>query len=424
MVERIEQTSSSGFVDDAEPGFGGHFNLYGVMTLVFTRSALQLHANSALRERKLPTLRTYAEKYIKLMPDMVRADGLGWAYGKASGAYGQMHCISLLLQGMRDGWIPDDQKNKYFDILRRLFYYFFQTYLDQEHGFLDVRDDERTAYLTHTTRMANFDAARYLCQWARLAKTVSMPDSVKVDAPRTSGRFVIFDKSNRKEQGLFLYRDAESGLHVQLPLVSSGGVCTADSLPFPHSPGVFDWPNNVYLPVMLPELTFGENVTLPAFYGQKCVTGLGLKNSFFFRYEQPELINTKEELVRGLGSVKVQWTFTGSKITAEFAYTVKNQVQLDKFRMALVIGAPHSKYRLGSSPALGPLGHRCSVIKDDFQANWQETEVVTNDPVYRTNYGKIHYIQMFVRDHALIMRPGQIYRLAVSFEPDITMVEA
>lgn len=425
MVERIEQTSSSGFFDDAEPGIGGHFNLYGVMTLVFVRSALQLHANSALRERKLPTLRTYAEKYIKLMPDLVRADGLGWAYGKASGAYGQMHCISLILQGLRDGWIPDDQKPKYYDILRRLFYFFFQTYLDQEHGFLDVRDEERTAYASHTTRMANFDAARYLCQWSRLAKAAAFSfEAAKPEPARTSGRFVIFDKSNRKEQGLFLYRDAESGLHVQIPLVSSGGAATADSLAFPHSPGVFDWPNNVYLPVMQPELTFGEHVTIPSFYGQKCVTGLGLKNSFFFRYEQPELINTKEELARGIGSVKVQWSFTGSKITAEFAYTVKQQVQLDKFRFAMVIGAPHSRYRLGTSPVLGANGHRCQVQKDDFHANWQETEIVTADQNYRTNYGKLHYVQNFVRDHPLIMRPGQIYRLIVSFEPEIAMIEA
>ena len=424
MVERIEQTSSYGFFDDAEKGIGGHFNLYGVMTLVFVRSALSLHANSALRERKLPTLRTYAEKYIKMMPDLVRGDGLGWANGRAAGAYGQMHCITIILQGMRDGWIPDDQKNKYFDILRRLFYFFFQTFLDQEHGYLVVRDDERTAYASHTTRMANFDAARYLCQWSRLAKTVHMPDTVKVDPVRNSGRFVIYDKSNRKEQGVFLYRDTETGLHVQLPLVSSGGVCTADSLPFPHSPGIFDWPNNVYLPVMVPELTFGEHVCIPAFYGQKCVTGLGLKNAFYFRYEQPEFINTKEELVRGLGSVKVQWTFTGGKVSAEFAYTVKSQVQLDKFRLAIVIGAPHSRYRLGSSPTLGAAGHRCSVLKDDFHANWLETEVVSADPAYRTNYGKLHYVQMFVRDHPLIMRPGQVYRLAVSFEPDITMVEA
>ncbi len=122
--------------------------------------------------------------------------------------------------------------------------------------------------------------------------------------------------------------------------------------------------------------------------------------------------------------MKVQWTFTGSKISAEFSYTVKNQVQLDKFRFALVIGAPHSKYRFGNSPALGQHGHRCSVLKDDFHANWAETEVVSADPVYRTNYGKLHYVQMFVRDHPLIMRPGQVYRLAVSFDPDLTVAGA
>ncbi len=197
MVDRINQTSSAGFFDDATSGFGGNFNLYGVLAFVFTRSALQLHANSGVRDRKLPTLRTYAEKYIRMMPDLVRADGLGWAFGRAAGAYGQMHCISLILQGLRDGWIPDDQKAKYFDILRRLFLFFYQTYLDQEHGFLDLRDDERTAYSHHTTRMANFDAARYLCQWSRLAKTVQLPaGNPKIEPPRTSGRFVIF----RQEQ--------------------------------------------------------------------------------------------------------------------------------------------------------------------------------------------------------------------------------
>ncbi len=424
MVDRINQTSSSGFFDDSTEGFGGNFNLYGVMNFVFIRSALQLHANSGVRDRKLPTLRTYAEKYIKMMPDLVRADGLGWAFGRAAGAYGQMHCISLVLQGLRDGWIADDQKQKYFDLLRRLFVFFYHTYLDQEHGFLDLRDTERTAYGHHTTRMANFDAARYLCQWSRLAKTVQMPaGAAKPEPAKTVGRFVIFDKSNRKEQGLFLYRDGESGLHAQIPLISSGPTLVADSLPFPHCPGVFDWPNNVYAPIMLPELTFGTNVTLPAFYGKNCVTGLGLRNSFYFRYEQPDLINTKEEIVKGLGSVKVQWNFSGNKISAEFAYTVKQQVTLDKFRFMLAIAAPHSKYRVGGSLALGQQGHRCTVQKDDFQATWQETEVVSEDPTYRTNYGKIHYLQHLVRDHPLIMRPGQTYRLAVNFEPDVVQVE-
>ena len=67
---------------------------------------------------------------------------------------------------------------------------------------------------------------------------------------------------------------------------------------------------------------------------------------------------------------------------------------------------------------------RCSVLKDDFHANWAETEVVTADPAYKTNFGKLHYVQMFERDHPLIMRPGQVYRLSVSFDPDLTMVEA
>ena len=104
--------------------------------------------------------------------------------------------------------------------------------------------------------------------------------------------------------------------------------------------------------------------------------------------------------------------------------TVKQQVTLDKFRYCLAIAAPHSKYHVTGALSLGPQGHRCSVAKDDFQATWRETEVVSADPVYRTNFGKLHYVQMFVRDHPLIMRPGQAYRLAVSFDPDITLVGA
>ena len=88
--------------------------------------------------------------------------------------------------------------------------------------------------------------------------------------------------------------------------------------------------------------------------------------------------------------------------------------------MALSVGTAAPDFTLTT---LGANGHRCQVQKDDFHANWQETEVVTADPKYKTNYGKLHYVQHFVRDHPLIMRPGQIYRLAVSFEPDVTMVE-
>ena len=161
FLDRIDETSSSGYFDDVNDGIGGDFSLQGVMAFVFTRQSLQLHSNPGLRERKLPSLRTYAEKYIKMLPDLVREDGLGWAFSKGSGAYGQMHLISLLLQGFRDGWVPEDRKPKYFDLLRRLFYFFYATYLDQEHGYLVVRDEERTALTSHTTRLSNFDGARF-----------------------------------------------------------------------------------------------------------------------------------------------------------------------------------------------------------------------------------------------------------------------
>ena len=74
--------------------------------------------------------------------------------------------------------------------------------------------------------------------------------------------------------------------------------------------------------------------------------------------------------------MKVQWTFSGGKIGCEFAYTVKQQVTLDKFRYVLAIAAPHSKYHTAGSLMLGPQGLRCTVAKDDFQATWLDTEVI------------------------------------------------
>lgn len=423
FLSRIEETSSNGYFDDVgEEGIGGSFSLYGVMSFVFIRQALQLHSNPGLRERKLPSLRTFAEKYIKLLPDMVREDGLGWTCSDNAGAYGQMHLISLLLQGFRDGWVPDDKRPKYFDLLRRLFYYFYVTFLDQEHGYLVVRDEERTACSNHTTRMANFDGARYLSQWARLSKQIDAPAAAAPEPFKSGCRFVIFDKSNKKEQGLLLYRNVESGLQMQMPLMSNNGNGGTNCLAFPHSPGVFDWPNSQHLPVMIPELTVGENVFVPSFYGKKCTTGLGFKRSFYFRYEQPEWINTEEKIIPGLGTVKANWTFAGNQISCEFIYTVKNQITLDRFRYVLAIGSPHSRYRVESSPMLGAEGLRCSIQKDDFQGTWKETEVVTNDRAYRTNYGNLHYLQILERDHPLIMRPGQTYRFAATFDPDIIAV--
>lgn len=424
FVSRVSETSSAGYFDDGNKvGVGGVFDIYGLLSLVFIRQALQLHGNIHLRDRKLPSLRTVAEKYLKMLPDVVRADGLGWSYGRGIGAYGQMHCISLVLQALRDGWIGEDKKPLYFDILRRLFQFFFLTYLDQEQGFIVVRDHERDTREQHTTRMANFDGVRYLCQWSRLAQSIGGKMDAKAQQRRTGGRFIVFDKANKKEQGLFVYHDIDSGLHVQLPLIGSAKTGSADNLPFPHSPGIFDWPSDKYLPVLLPELTFGDKVVVPAFYGKRCVTGMGLRKSFYFRYEQPELITREEEILNGLGSVKVAWNFSGNRITSDFIFTVKKQVQCDQMRYVLAIGAPHSEKHVPMTFTIGENGLGCSVEKDDFQGVWQETEVVTNEPGYRTYWGNLHYIQTLLRDHPLIMRPGQQYRLTISFEPDVAMLD-
>jgi hypothetical protein len=424
FIERLQQTSSGGFVDAQPEGLGGVFDIQGVSTLVFIRQALQLHGNLHLRERKLPTLRTYAEKYIKLLPDLVRQDGLGWAFGDSAGAYGQMHCISILLQGLRDGWVSETDKPRYLDILRRLFQFFFVTYIDQETGSLVIRDHERTALDRQTTRRANFDAARYLCQWSRLARAIGGNlNQAKPIVPRTSGRYVAFDKSNKKEQGLFIYQDPQSGLHIQMPLISGAGRKTSDYFTFPHAPGLMESPVGQYLPLLVPELKFGDNVTVPCFYGKRCTTGLGMRNSFYFRYDQPELITVDEKIVSGLGSCKVNWTFAGSKITSEFIYTVNTPIQLDSMRYAITIGAPHSLYRLGTSFRLGDEGLRPVVIKDDFHAEWLENEDVSNDPAYRSPYGKIYYIQRLERKHPLQMKPHQQYRLVISFEPSVAFAE-
>lgn len=429
FLERIESSSSTGYFDDSSASEGklnGAFDIYGVHSFVFIRQALQLHANLHLRERKLPSLRTYSEKYLKLIPDIARQDGTGWAYGRSLGAYGQMHCISLTLQALRDGWVAPAQRDLYTDAVRRLFMNFFVTYLDQEHGYLVIRDNERNTVPYHTTRMANFDAARYLCQWARLARATGGNAAPAAPvAPRKVARYVSFDKSSKKEQGLFVYQDPSSGLAIQLPLIASSqaGKGTSDYLAFPHSPGVFDWPVDKYVPIMMPELTFGDHVIVPSFYGKNCTTSMGLRNALNFKYDQPELITKDEEIVPGLGSCKVTWSFQGGKIGCEFCFTVKQQVQLDKMRYVLAIAAPHSQYRVATAFTLGEGGHRTEVIKDDFSAEWKELEVVTDNPDYRTYYGNMHYLQILERDHPLIMRPGTQYRLSLSFEPDIAFAD-
>lgn len=424
FLSRLQEQGSSGFCDANPTGFGGVYDINGVMAFVIIRQSLQLHANIHLRERKLPSLRTFVEKYLKIFLDIVRQDGLGWGYGNNIGAYGQIYCISMILQAMRDGWIVEEQKPYYLDILRRLFQFFFMTFLDQEHGVLVIRDGERNSILEQTTRMANFDAARALCQWSRLARSISGHMSVPNFPLKEKGRFVFFQKSSKKEHGLFIYQNPNNGLHLQLPLVGTSNTDTSDSLAFPHCPGVFDWPVNKYFPIMLPELTFGESIIIPSFYGTRCSTGLGLRKAYSFNYEQPDLITKEQKIIPGLGSCKVTWTFAPDKITSEFNFSVKKQIQLDSMRYVLAISIPHSRHRLGTSFTLGAESLRANVIKDDFQASWANPEIVTEDSNYSTYYGKLHYLLILKRDRPLIMQPSIQYKLVVEFNPDFSFIDA
>lgn len=427
FLKRIDENSSTGYFSDfSKNGIGGIFDTTGLMSFIFIRQALQLHVNIHLRERKLPSLRTYAQKYVRLINDIVREDGLGLSYGTFGvGVYGQIYCISMILQALRDGWISEDKKEQYLDILLKLFHFFFVSYIDQEHGFLVVKDEERASLPGHTTRRVSFDAARYLCQWARLAKSIGGVLNVSPAKRKTVGRFVCFDKSYKKEQGLFTYQNADTGLLVQLPLVSGAAENISDSLAFPHCSGIFDWPVNTYLPILLPELTLNEVQTVPSFYGKNCVAGLGLRRSYYFSYEQPELISVREKVVPGLGSCKVKWTFLNDgKIQSEFTYKFEEKIRLDRFRYVIPVSLPHSFYRSDNTFCLGNEGIRATVDKDDFHTDWQAPEIVQDDPNYKTYYGKIHYLQILQNKRILNLQAGKEYRFQITLEPDINRVSA
>ena len=56
FVERIEANSSVGYCNDFPRTNCGVYDLYGPLSFIFIRQALQLHANVHLKDRKLPKL--------------------------------------------------------------------------------------------------------------------------------------------------------------------------------------------------------------------------------------------------------------------------------------------------------------------------------------------------------------------------------
>lgn len=424
FLDYCQSKSSAGFFDnDDGRGIGGNFDISSLFVLSFIRQALHLHTDHFIREKKLPSLRTFAEKYIRLLPDLTREDGTCWVFGNNVGAYAQMYCLSTTLQALRDGWIAPEKQALYVNLVLDLFQNFFCHYIDQEQGYMIICDEERSAGKNQNSVRANFDAVRYLCQWSRLAQKSNLQTArIKRVSPFKAGnRLVLFNKNSKTEHGLFIYRDAKTGMNLQLPLIGGHREENSDCLAFPHCPGVFDWSVEKYLPILQPELSIDGKKFIPSFYGKKLTSGLGSQKSVYFSYEQPDLISSEEEIVPNLASCKVKWTFSEGKISAEFVYLPKEKIRIESVRFVIALSAPHSVYG-ANNLALDEKSLQATVEHDDMMLAWQDIGIVSENPEYRSYYGKIHYIQELSRTYPLIMYPGQSYKLIVSFTPDVVRI--
>jgi hypothetical protein len=419
FLEGARENTSGGFLDHApEAGIGGSYDLIGLWTLNFLQQVLQRHINGEVSQNLLPGIRTQMAGYLRLLPELIRQDGLAWAYGTTMGFYSQLLVLHAVLSALSAGWIAPEQQGLYVGLLRRLFHCLFSHYIDQGHGTMLIRDGERNAAPAYSTRKANFDAVRYLCQWAELARKLQWPSACTDPEEKSGGRFIQFIQTPKKEQGIFIYRNAGQRTHYTLPLLSSQGKGLGESLAFPHCPGIFDAPAETYLPILQPELMIEGQSFIPSFYGRNCSSGMGLKRSFFFRYEQPELISNRELIVPGLASCRVTWTFFEDRIVSEFLYTAPNRLKLEQLRYVIALSAPHSLHA-SSGFRLGPESLRAVVEKDDFGMSWQELVTVHGDPQYRTAYGPLHFLQILSRPSPIFLQPGKPYLLKVSFQPDI-----
>ncbi|MDR1456815.1 MAG: hypothetical protein LBI34_02040 [Puniceicoccales bacterium] len=419
-LNRARTGSTGGFMDSSSRGIGGRYDGAALEQYVLVREALQRHASIHMRARRLPMIRTYMQRYLKLIPDLVRDDGTNWTFGSMRGCTGTIYTISFIVRAFDDDWIDADKQTIYADILRKLVQHLLMHYLDQGSASVCIRDGERDAETEEATVVVNFEAIRQFFFWSQLAKRSKISLGVAgTESHNTFAKYIPFDHGMKAEHGLLIYRDALLGLPLQLPLIggNTNGNPSCDA--FPHCPGVFDAPINKRLPVLVPELTFGDLVTVPSFYGKNVSTSLGPRREFQFRYEQPELITVNEELISNIASCKVVWSFVEGKVTAEFIYLPRRAIRLDSFRFTFAISVPHSRLTFPIMPSLGDNGLRPQILRDDFHGEWQQLQDVTKDPTYRTNGGKITCLYVYARLLALQLRQGTPYWFSISFEPEV-----
>lgn len=431
-LEKIKSRSRLGaggaypFVDTAPSEKElGCFDAEGFSWIFILQRCIALYPQVSDQQAYQLNLRTAVEGYVRILPHLVRSDGLGWAYGWGSGVESQLQGINLALYTIANAWVSHDKLGIYHGLLRKLFRFFFTTYVDLEHGYVVVRDTQRNAPTELSTRGANFYAASMLLHWAHLTKDFELPPFVGHRSEPSVARFVTFDRTSTKEQGLFIYRDSQTGLQVQLPLVAPNRSENAgcDYLAFPHCPGIFDWPVQMDMPVMQPLLIFeGGLKILPSFYGKNCTVASTSQGGYSFTYEQPDLVDWQGNIHPGLGAWKVSWTFQKEKIQAQFTFQSKSNRTLESMRCDFPVALPHMIYRCPKTLSYGPSGFRAEVLKNDFQANWLPLQQVSDDPAYRTPYGKIHYVQSLHRQDPMVLQAGRNYVLSICVQLDVVSI--
>ncbi len=267
MVDRINQTSSAGFFDDSVHGLGGNFNLYGVIDL-------RLHPLGPAAARQQRRARPQAADPAHLRRE-VHPDDARPGPGRRAG---------LGLRPRRRRLRPDalhqpdpsgparrlDPRRPEAEVLRHPAPALPVLLPDLPRPGAGLPRPARRrahrlqastprAWPTSTPRATSASGPAW-------PTTVQMP----VGAARSSSRRAPAAASSSSTRATARSRASSStgtpraGCTLQIPLDQlRRPPLERRRCPSPTAPGVFDWPNNVYLPIMLPELTFGEHVRCP-----------------------------------------------------------------------------------------------------------------------------------------------------------------
>jgi hypothetical protein len=210
-----------------------------------------------------------------------------------------------------------------------------------------------------------------------------------------------------------VYGDSASGLSFQLPLVTAPqldtSVVCAASAAFPHCSGICEASDEWAMPPMLPILTIDGRATAPSCGGKSISTGLGSSREFLFRYEQPDLFSLDGEQVLGVASCKVQWSFRGNRIQAEFSYAPKRALRLERFDFAVPACCAQPCCHPPASVRLGEGGLRPQIILDDFHGDWEPPQ----------SGGQAVTLLRYRRLLPMLLQVGHGYRFIFSLDLDI-----